>query len=163
MTTSTPEAAVVSIAFGAAKPPEAAIAGWDPYEVWRTRVLVPLLANEAAPLRLQDRLSGTVCEARDASHRPHAPKAGPSLLPSQSEAQLGLFVALLALEVAFLIQSAEIQSFGKVDSGGHYRGHEAPSQDRLGAAEGRGTLSAQNRERPRLDPTAAMDARFILR
>ena len=100
MTTSSPEAAVASIAFGAAKPSEVAIAGWDPYEVWRTRVLLPLLAKEAAPLRLTDRLSGTSDEARDASHRPHAPKAGPSLLPSQSEAELGLFVALLAIEIA---------------------------------------------------------------
>ena len=28
--------------------PGAGLAGWDPYEVWRTRVLVPRLAEQAA-------------------------------------------------------------------------------------------------------------------
>ena len=28
--------------------PKTGLAGWDPYEVWRTRVLVPRLAEQAA-------------------------------------------------------------------------------------------------------------------
>jgi hypothetical protein len=41
MTTSKPQAAVDSKALGATKPAVIASVAWDPYEVWRTRVLVP--------------------------------------------------------------------------------------------------------------------------
>ena len=30
--------------------PEIAVVGWDPYEVWRTRVLLPRLAGHAADI-----------------------------------------------------------------------------------------------------------------
>jgi hypothetical protein len=50
MATSTPKTAVVSIALRAAAPSEVAKA-WDPYEVWRTRVLLP---RRAEALRRKD-------------------------------------------------------------------------------------------------------------
>ena len=47
MSTSKPEAAVDSMALGTTKPSEITSVAWDPYEVWRTRVLRPRLAEEA--------------------------------------------------------------------------------------------------------------------
>jgi hypothetical protein len=47
MTTSKPQASFDSKALGATKPSEIAPVAWDPYEVWRTRVLLPRLVERA--------------------------------------------------------------------------------------------------------------------
>ena len=48
MTTSIPEAAVDSVVRSAPAPSEVATTGWNPYDVWRTRVLLPRLVEKAA-------------------------------------------------------------------------------------------------------------------
>jgi len=51
MTPPKPVAALDSNAPGATKPSEIVPVAWDPYEVWRSRVLLPRLLEKAPPKR----------------------------------------------------------------------------------------------------------------
>ena len=54
MNDSKQDRAVDMMAHGAAEPPKVAASGWDPYEVWRTRVLRPRLLERADGHRRND-------------------------------------------------------------------------------------------------------------
>lgn len=63
MTTAKSGAAIDPIPLTAAKPSELGPVGWDPYEVWRSRILLPRLVEEARPIRSKEG-SGPRAEAQ---------------------------------------------------------------------------------------------------